>query len=145
MLCGDLKQQVGIRLVPLTCFCRAFRKALSMNFLKRLYSQLKHRRITGMRAVCRALPRKPHSPLPRTGSSTAGFLLPGSTVEFDAHATDGGRAVDSADLRTACPVSLDGDARSDGEITDAQIERAAVLSVKREASPMQQKYHRKWI
>lgn len=70
-----------------------------------------------------------------------GFPLPGSTVEFDCGAAYSGCAVGVADLRSACIITLDGNAWSDGELVHIQIKEAAVLSVKREES-LQQECHK---
>lgn len=69
-------------------------------------------------------------------------FLPGSTVEFDLRTADSGRTVDTADHRSACLITLDGNSCCDSEIIDIQIKRAMVLSVKREESLLQQKYHK---
>lgn len=73
---------------------------------------------------------------------SAGVLLPGSPVEFDARSADSGHAVDTTDRRSACLITLDGNTCGDGESIHIQIKRAAVLSGKREESLLQQKYHK---
>ena len=143
----DQKQRVYGGCFALTCFCRAFRKALSMKFLKRLYSQLKRKAITELTGQCMQRKEKKwkltFSSL--TGGQmqcTAGFLLPGSTVEFDAGAADCGCTADAAHRRSARLVALDGNTCRDSESIDIQIKRSAVLSVKREESLLQREYHK---
>lgn len=51
----------------LTCFCSAFRKALSMKFLKRLYSQLKRKALTGIRVCNMSSMKKPSHSIPSHG------------------------------------------------------------------------------
>lgn len=63
-------------------------------------------------------------------------------MEFDAGTGDCGRTADAANHRSACLVALDGNTCSDTESIDIQIKRSAVLSVKREESLLQQKYHK---
>lgn len=118
-----------------------------MNFSKRLYSQLKKKQQPqelGEHAVCQARQVKQKNHIAFLWhafkrSPQQGSLLPGPTVEFDARTADSGRTVDTTDGRSACLVSLDGDSCSDGESIHIQIKRAAVLSVKREESLLQQK------
>lgn len=61
-------------------------------------------------------------------------------MEHYARTADSGRTVDSTDHRSACLITLDGNADSDSESIHIQIERTAILSVKREKSLLQQKY-----
>lgn len=63
-------------------------------------------------------------------------------MEFDVHAADSGITLGDTDLRVARLIILDGDTCSDGESVHIQIKRAAVLSVKREGSLLQQKCHK---
>lgn len=106
-----------------------------MVLLKRLYNQLEKQtmlldrnevhqaRQVKLKASIAAVLAWVHS------QCTAGFLLPGSTVEFDFHTTDGACTADIADLRSACLVARDGKSCSDSESRHKQLKRAAVLSV----------------
>lgn len=58
-------------------------------------------------------------------------------MEVDACAADSGLASHAVDRRAAGLVAFDGDARTDGQIADVQVKRAAVLSVKRRESQRQ--------
>lgn len=121
---GDnLKLQVVVRLVSphLSLQCPSYRLVdeLSKEIVQPAETQSDHRYEAG---VSRQEKLTFHSP---------GALLPGSAVELDVGAADGGRAVHRVDRGAACLVALDGDAGTDGEIADAQVEGAAVLSVKR--------------
>lgn len=58
------------------------------------------------------------------------FLLPGSTVEFNANAANRGRTVDAVDRGAARLISSDGNARADTESIHIQIKWAMVFTVK---------------
>lgn len=67
--------------------------------------------------------------------------LPAPAMEFDSSAADVGGTVCAADRGMACRIPAHGNGGRDTEIPHIQVKRAAVPSVKRETSPLQQKYH----
>lgn len=69
------------------------------------------------------------------------LLLPGPTVEFDPSTADIGGTVGTADRGMACRIPADGNRGRDTEILHIQIKIAAVPSVKRETSLLQQSFH----
>lgn len=69
------------------------------------------------------------------------LLLPGPTMEFDPSTADIGGTVGTADHGMACCIPADGNSGRDTEIPHIQIKIAAVPSVKRETSLLQQSFH----
>lgn len=129
-------------LISLTCFSIAFRKALFMYFEKRLYSQLQQKANTVIRGECCMSRKKMYTDHSHGFNRTAQqLLLPGPTVEFDPSTADISGTVGTADRGMACRIPADGNCSRDTEIPHIQIKIAAVPSVKRDTSLLQQRFH----